>query len=240
MNIDPALSQNDSPSRNNIGEASSHSSNSDNLPFNDLQNPSDALDILAQIASNDGRSHQQDVWQDGANEDPRRMSMASAPLFNNHWANEGLDYKLVRSGQLSSGQIIRLIERYRQLYHPYFALVPPNTLDTRNLSSTAQHEPHLLTAILVIASKDLSDEPHVFAVCTEYMQSLVSSLAAGGEGGVEAVEALLLLAEWTPYTSSARSGAGQVGRGEEDREAWMSVGLALRIGYYLGMFSCYF
>ncbi|KAK5095252.1 hypothetical protein LTR16_007380, partial [Cryomyces antarcticus] len=65
------------------------------------------------------------------------------------------------------------------------------------------------------------------------MQKLVSDLAAGGKGGVEAVEALLLLAEWTPYTQKGK--AGQVGRGEEDREAWMHVGTALRVGYFLGL-----
>lgn len=47
------------------------------------------------------------------------------------------------------------------------------------------------------------------------------------------LQALLVLAEWTPYTS--RSDAGHVGRGEEDREAWMHVGTALRIGYFLGL-----
>lgn len=80
---------------------------------------------------------------------------------------------------------------------------------------------------------DLTDEPNVFTACSEHMRALVSALAAGGSGQVEAVEALLVLAEWTPYTS--RSDAGNVGRGEEDREAWMHVGMALRIGYFLGL-----
>lgn len=237
MNIDPALSQMNAPvqsrTRNANGAESSTSSSSENIPFNDLQNPSDALDILAQIASNDGRSTQQDLWPDNGESRAMRQNIPTAALFSNHWLNDGLDYQLVRSGQLTVAKIVHLVERYHQLYHPYFALVSPSTLNTRNLPTIAQQEPHLLTAILVIASKDLSDESHVFVACTEYMQALVSSLAAGGPGGVEAVEALLLLAEWTPYTS--RSGAGQVGRGEEDREAWMSVGLALRIGYYLGL-----
>lgn len=144
-----------------------------------------------------------------------------------------LDYPLVRNGKLSLSKIIHLVQRYKHYYHPYFPLVPAATLDAVNLSKTARAEPHLLTAILVIASRDLSDEPSIFISCTEHMRSLVSALAAGGPGNVEAVEALLLLAEWTPYTS--RSDAGNVGRGEEDREAWMHVGTALRIGYFLGL-----
>lgn len=238
-NIDPQLSQLPAPaetsSRTAGVEESSHSSSSDNIPFNDIQNPSDALDILAHIASNDNHHHhqqsQQGIWQ-GIGDRGSRASIPTAPIFDNSWLNDGLDYQLVRSGQLTSSKIIQLIQRYRDLYHPYFALVSPSTLDSQNLPTIAQSERHLLTAILVIASKDLNDEPHIFASCAEYMQALVSALSAGGPGGVEAVEALLLLAEWTPYASRS---AGNLEWGKEDREAWMSVGLALRIGYYLGL-----
>ncbi|KAH0259941.1 hypothetical protein KCU91_g14929, partial [Aureobasidium melanogenum] len=210
-------------------EESGRSSSSENIPFNDLQNPSDALDILAQIASNDNNSARQPAWQ----ERQQNHSLRTNSLYSNTWNTDGLDYHLVRSGALSSTKISQLVERYRQHYHPYFSIAPPSTLDTNNLVNTAKEEPHLLTAMLVIASKDLMEEPQIFTACSAYMQSLVSALVAGGPGGVEAVESLLILAEWAPYTS--RSRAGNVGRGEEDREAWMHVGTALRIGYYLGL-----
>lgn len=235
MDIDPALSQLAPPTEqrhpNTAGEDSVRSSSSENMGFNELQNPSDALDILAQIASNDDGSGRQ-AWQSQSS-GAIRQGMTSSTSYSNSWLHEGIDYHLVRSGRLSSAKVVQLLERYHQLYHPYFAIAPPSTLDPRNLPVTAQQEPHLLTAILVMASKDLMEESQVFTVCSEYMQSLVSALAAGGSGGVEAVEALLILAEWTPYTS--RSQAGNVGRGEEDREAWMHVGTALRIAYYLGL-----
>lgn len=188
-----------------------------NIAFNDLQNPSDALGILAQIASN------------GENV-PRYSTPQN--LMNAGYQNT-LNHTLVRNGKLTPSKITILLERYQRFYHPYFPLVPAATLDVGNLVKTAQEEPHLLTAIMVIASRDLTEEPNTFLVCSEHMRSLVSALAAGGPGNVEAVEALLLLAEWTPYTS--RSEAGHVGRGEEDREAWMHVGTALRIGYFLGL-----
>ncbi|KAI4738660.1 hypothetical protein E4T50_10883 [Aureobasidium sp. EXF-12298] len=228
-NVVTATTNNLRPQNHN-NEESARSSSSDNIPFNELQNPSDALDILAQIASNDNNSStRQSTWQ----QRQQNHSLRTNSLYPNAWSNDGLDYQLVRSGALSSAKISQLIERYRQHYHPYFSIAPPSTLDTNNLVNTAKDEPHLLTAMLVIASKDLMEEPHVFEACSAHMQSLVSALVAGGPGGVEAVESLLLLAEWTPYTS--RSRAGNVGRGEEDREAWMHVGTALRIGYYLGL-----
>ncbi|EKG15056.1 Transcription factor fungi [Macrophomina phaseolina MS6] len=65
------------------------------------------------------------------------------------------------------------------------------------------------------------------------MKGMISDLAAGGPGDVDAVEALLLLAEWAPFTQRAQS--GKVGKGEEDREAWNSSGMALRLAYFLGL-----
>jgi hypothetical protein len=95
---------------------------------------------------------------------------------------------LVRDGRLSFSKILLLLQRYKHYYHPYFPLVPAATLDAVNLPKTVLEEPHLLTAILVVASRDLNDEPHVFNACSEHMRTLVSALAAGGPGNVEAVE----------------------------------------------------
>lgn len=64
------------------------------------------------------------------------------------------------------------------------------------------------------------------------MQSLVATLVYTGVGSVEAVEAMLILAEWVPrrpHTIPA------IGRGEEDQAAWMYVGTAVRLGYLLGI-----
>ena len=64
------------------------------------------------------------------------------------------------------------------------------------------------------------------------MQSLISAILAGSEAGIEAVEALLLLAEWVSHRPQ---GHNPVGRGEEDRVAWMYIGTALRLGYFLDL-----
>lgn len=230
MMLDPALQNADTSRRmmepNTVTgsltgppQATRESSTNSNVFGQELQNPSDALGILAQIASN------------GDNANP--YSMAQPNHYMTGYAQNSLDYPLVRDGRLSVSKIIQLLQRYKLYYHPYFPIVPAASLDAINLTRTAREESHLLTAILVIASRDLVDDPNVSAACTEHMRSLVSALSAGGPSNVAAVEALLLLAEWTPYTS--RSDAGHVGRGEEDREAWMHVGIALRIGYFLGL-----
>lgn len=219
---DPTLSALDPMNGNgSLMPPTRESSASSNVFGNqELQNPSDALGILAQIASTGENANPYSIVQ---------PSMAAPMGFGQN----SIEYPLVRDGRLSVSKIIQLLQRYRLYYHPYFPIVPAATLDAVNLAKTAREETTLLTAILVVASRDLVDDPNVSTACTEYMRSLVSSLSAGGPSNTSCVEALLLLAEWTPYTS--RSDAGHVGRGEEDREAWMHVGIALRIGYFLGL-----
>lgn len=211
--LDPALA-------NPEGAGKDAATNSGDIAFSELQNTSDALDILAQIAST------------STGEAPplyRPRHLTTSPYDG----SVQIEYPLIQNGSLSQARIAQLLTLYQAHYHDFYPIVPAASLDPRNLAETAREEPHLLTAMLVMASRDLIEEPAVFKHCADHMRSLVSSLAAGGACSVEAVEALLLLAEWTPYTS--RSDAGNVGRGEEDREAWMHVGTALRIAYFLGL-----
>jgi hypothetical protein len=64
------------------------------------------------------------------------------------------------------------------------------------------------------------------------MQSLTSLLLAGADASIDAVEALLLLSQWVSHRPQAPQ---RVGRGEEDRVAWMCIGTALRLAYFLGL-----
>lgn len=203
----------------------SRSLSSENIQFANLQNPSDALGILAQVAETS-------TGEDNNHESLRQAQMQS--LHNRgskHSPRSG--YYLVESGQISFDKIEWLVRRYQEKFHPYYPLAPPQTFELGKLQEFADREPQLLTAVLVIATKDLMDEPGLYEIASTYMKSLVSDLAAGGDGSIGAVEALLILAEWAPYTQ--RSQSGIVGRGEEDKESWMHVGVAIRIGYFLGL-----
>jgi hypothetical protein len=142
-------------------------------------------------------------------------------------------YQLVQNGSLDPELIFQLIKRYEENFHPYQPLVPRKYFDRAALDAFAATEKHLLTAVLTIASKDLVDTPYIHEYCSKYMHQLISGIAAGADCEVEAVEALILLAEWEPQ--GLRPNIERVGRGEEDRAAWMHVGLALRSGYFLGL-----
>ncbi len=62
------------------------------------------------------------------------------------------------------------------------------------------------------------------------MQQLVLKILTGSDTNIEAVEALLILSQWVSHDPES-----SVGRGEEDKLAWMYVGNALRLGYLLGI-----
>jgi hypothetical protein len=202
----------------------SESSNTDELQFSNLQNPSDALGILARVAG--------ETSNEEANNNGRGLGHASVSMSAMPAPPLSFSYPLLDRGVLTVHSLCQLLVRFQQQYHPYYPLAPTHAFDTSRLAEMVKTEPHLLTALLLIASKDLVNEPHIFEACMEHMKSLVSDLAAGGDADVEAVEALLLLAEWAPYT---QRGSGKIGKGEEDKESWMHVGLALRIAYFLAL-----
>ncbi|KAL1656265.1 hypothetical protein SLS61_001339 [Didymella pomorum] len=209
--------------------AGSDSSNTDELAFSNLQNPSDALGILARVAgetsSNEENNNGKSVGAATALGSTSGSTAMHAPPLS-------FSYPLLDRGILSVHSLCQLLVRYQQNYHPFYPLAPAHAFDTSRMSDMVRKEPHLLTALLLIASKDLVNEPHIYEACTEHMKALVANLAAGGDAGIEAVEALLLLAEWAPYT---QRGGGKVGKGEEDKESWMHVGIALRIAYFLAL-----
>jgi len=72
------------------------------------------------------------------------------------------------------------------------------------------------------------DNERVHQICYNHMQQLVSMILGGSDANVGAVEALLVLSQWVSHDPQA-----SVGRGEEDKLAWMYIGNALRLGYLL-------
>jgi hypothetical protein len=212
------------------GHATRGSSNTtDELQFSNLQNPSDALGILARVAG-ESSSNGEAANNHGRTIDTAQLSQQ--PLSTMPTMSLSFSYPLLDRGVLTVHSLCQLLVRFQQHYHPYYPIAPAHAFDSSRLAEMVKREKHLLTALLLIASKDLVDEPHIYEACMEHMKSLVSELAAGGDADIEAVEALLILAEWAPYT---QRGSGKIGKGEEDKESWMHVGIALRIAYFLAL-----
>ncbi|KAH1512180.1 hypothetical protein KXV22_003983 [Aspergillus fumigatus] len=201
------------------------------------RNPSDAWQCLTGIAKRGADDLSSEPHTESARPGPNGFPPFSA--FQNGAATDfpptsGIRaYRLVQTRALDPGTVWQLVARYAENFHPYLPLVPRKYFNRNALDDFATNEKHLLTAVLTIASKDLVERPEIHEYCSKYMHELISGIAAGADCDVEAVEALLLLAEWEPQ--GLRPRIERVGRGEEDRAAWMHVGLALRSGYFLGL-----
>lgn len=117
-------------------------------------------------------------------------------------------------------------------YHQFYSVVPPFLLEAENLAASSVHEPYLLAAVCTIASKDERSWWDTHEACSSHMQQLIAELMYGGIATLGAVEALLVLAEWVPRPPQSMTA---VGRGEEEQTAWMLSGMAIRMGYLLGI-----
>ncbi|OQO01210.1 hypothetical protein B0A48_13453 [Cryoendolithus antarcticus] len=198
----------------------------DTVAATDLQNPSDALDFLAQVAERDAarspgeRPHDQNAGA-GAHAHGNGHIPSQQPTI----------YPLLQTGQLSVEMVSTLLLRYHDKYHPYFPIANVDAMTPQRLWTTASDQKHLLTAMLTVASRDVQEWQQTHEACSAHMQDLIANLVYAGTGSVEAIEALLILSEWPPRQPRCPS----IGRGEEDAAAWMLVGTAIRIGYLLGI-----
>ncbi|KAK6444253.1 hypothetical protein FP744_10000501 [Trichoderma asperellum] len=189
----------------------------------DLLNPSDALDLLAQVADLDP--------------DRQRNALAGQAGSNNRLAVDGMPQIVGRSaasyypplddGILTPSEASYLVKRYHENFHPFFP-VAHSAIFEGSISEWAAKEPHLLTAILTVASKDDPSWFRVYDACSRHIETFLSNFIYAGSNSVGSVEALLILAEWAPQRPQENSA---IGCGQEDHGAWMLVGLAVRLGY---------
>ncbi|PHH92623.1 hypothetical protein CDD83_6550 [Cordyceps sp. RAO-2017] len=187
----------------------------------DLLNPSDALDLLAQVADLDPGGQGNSSGRDGPNSRHAQSAGHGA-------ANPAAYFPPVADGILTWPETSYLVKRYHDKYHPFFPIAYSSIFDGRPVSEWADKEPHLLTAILTVASKDDPSWSRVYEACSQYMETLVSKLIHAGSTNIGSVEAMLILAEWAPQRPQDNS---TIGCGQEDHGAWMLVGIAIRLGY---------
>ncbi|KIW36014.1 uncharacterized protein PV06_11689 [Exophiala oligosperma] len=144
------------------------------------------------------------------------------------------EYFLISSGQLTFPELARLLERFAEVYCPYYPIIPRKALCRENLANMANCEPVLLTAMITIAAQDIRGaNDRILQSCSQYMQILLGEIMLGIRCKVDALEATLLLAEWEPQYSLLDSTARRCGG--EDTAAFMHIGLALRIASFLDL-----
>ncbi|KXH52187.1 hypothetical protein CNYM01_00518 [Colletotrichum nymphaeae SA-01] len=210
-----------------------------------LQNPSDALLILARAAEDeDGDGPPLDNPADST---PDNASSALGSILSpvQQTRQDPLlpfgspvnpatierdigEYPPVKNGALDAPLLHHLLQHYAINYHPYFPIVPANVLLPQYLHETIKHESFLLTAALVVASRDRSDLAELHQSIWDHMRHLILDVVLGMSTirSVGCVEGLLLLGEWTPLTLGQNDDGGE-------GAAWSIVGLGVRLAYLL-------
>ncbi|KAF4963493.1 hypothetical protein FSARC_8502 [Fusarium sarcochroum] len=207
-----------------------------------LQNPSDALLVLAHAAGQpeegDGLIDDQHTPNgynnriNGTEVTPSTVSMQTSRLgrLQQESVSEATvnDYALVKDGTLDPILLVRLLKHYAENYHYFFPIVPTNVLKPDYMVETIKTEAFLLTAILIVASKDRPDLAETHKSIWEHMRGLILNVVLGMASvrKVGTVEGLLIMGEWTLHNRS------QIDDGDE-AAAWSIVGLAVRLAYLL-------
>ncbi|KAG4027873.1 hypothetical protein MFRU_026g00550 [Monilinia fructicola] len=200
----------------------------ENIASTDLQNPSDTLNLLADVATNADRES-----NTLNNNEVRGVNLQNNNVPNVQQIQDSsriggsFQYRPFLDGLISGLTIHNMFSSYKNNFHPYFPIAPKETFDHDRLPLLSRTEPNLFSAILTVASKD---NEHIHQICYEHTQGLISMINAGSKVGVEAVEALLIFSQWI---SHCPKGEGNIGRGDEDRVAWMVIGTAIRLGFFL-------
>ncbi|KAK9446870.1 uncharacterized protein V1518DRAFT_435512 [Limtongia smithiae] len=166
-----------------------------------------------------------DGAQDRHIRDRRSVSMS-------RYQEQILEFIPIKRGLLNPIQLRTFLSIYFSRHYHYLLLVPyfRAPLNDKLLSDFCRREPHLLTAMVIVASRYENQEVH--DQCWNYMQTLITELAFGTHPTVGAIESLILLSENIPRLPAVDTKRLHY---HEERMAWTLIGLAVRLSYYLGL-----
>ncbi|PWY77280.1 hypothetical protein BO94DRAFT_568256 [Aspergillus sclerotioniger CBS 115572] len=200
----------------------------DNIFHGGIQNPLEALQILAQTAAN---------AEEAEKAPPRKTSRRSAALIKGrqdqcHSLKQSnpliMTTEIIREGIIGIHHLTALLKYYTANYHPYFPIVPNNLLTTQNPEHSWATEAFLLASVLTIATQNRPDHQLLHTRLRRHIDKLILRVALGANNvrNVGSVEGILLLAEWMPHLIESSTY-------DEDCVAWNLIGLGVRQAYLL-------
>ncbi|KAJ5757653.1 uncharacterized protein N7511_006347 [Penicillium nucicola] len=248
----PSLSEAEMEHAPNNHESTDPMDRDEDPIYAELDNPGDALQILARLAASDTRipndlanSTAQDSYTRACSSDGARIGTSSArsdpaniiqpPMLRSILS----ETETLVIGVLGTDTVNGLVHHYASNYHTFCPLAPRKVIATTDPRKTAVEEPFLLTVILTIASRDEIAYREVHQHCWNYLKRhlLDVLLATPSTLRVGTVEGLLLLAEWVPYmqleTCSYPNMFPMNLSAVEDNMAWSLIGQAVRHSFLL-------
>ncbi|KAE8149875.1 hypothetical protein BDV25DRAFT_140393 [Aspergillus avenaceus] len=213
-----------------------------------VQNPLEALQILAQTASSDRCSRRDpnmaQMRPDEMSLRERGTSLRGIMMQRPSGVPSVLDSELIRDGIVELQLLVPLLQYYFQNFHSYLPIVPSHLVSLEDVERSWATETFLLTAVLTIATKDRSGLESLHKRILAHMEKLLLRVVLGYPSvrHISSVEGLLLLAEWVPHINHGAAGRDDVGHygpsnevhtTEENSVAWSVIGLAVRQAYLL-------
>ncbi|PYI10652.1 hypothetical protein BO78DRAFT_452500 [Aspergillus sclerotiicarbonarius CBS 121057] len=205
---------------------------SDTIFDGGVQNPLEALQILAQTAASMGE----------AEKVPPRETRPGAGLqriSDDQGDNPSImTTEITQEGIIGLQHLQPLLQYYAANYHPYFPIVSNTLLCTKGVHVWAT-ETFLLASVLTIATQNRPDYRAIHTRIRGYVDKLLLRVALGARSvrHVGSVEGLLLLAEWMPHLMRSeghlQDSHEQSNTYDEDCVAWNLIGLAVRQAYLL-------
>ncbi|WWC72160.1 uncharacterized protein I206_106120 [Kwoniella pini CBS 10737] len=238
-----------------------HAADPSSIVVADMQNESDALQILAlasgqaatkeSIVGGRGKRNQETYLHEKSGQAATVRDISNFKRFYDRRKSDEApaleDFPLIKLGILNVDQAVRLVDRYFRYYHHLTPICPSAVIPTskEDLAVYAQKERYSITTFIIIASR-LDDTPgsrDIHNKSWEVMRGWIADVQTlGAPPTVGFVESILLLAENPPRPSPLASpvelnavGAREEPHGDENRQGWQLIGLAVRSAYELGL-----
>ncbi|OCF61630.1 hypothetical protein L486_01287 [Kwoniella mangroviensis CBS 10435] len=238
-----------------------HDADPSSIVVADMQNESDALQILAlasgqaatkeSIVGGRGKRNQEIYMHEKSGQATTVNNISDFKRFYERRRSDQApvleNFPLIKLGVLSAEQAIRLVDRYFRYYHHLTPICPsaviPKCKD--DLAVFAHKERYTITTFIIIASR-LDDTPgsrEIHDKAWAIMRGWISDVQSlGAPPTIGLVESLLLLAENLPRSPPLvtpielnPTGAREEPHGDENRQGWQLIGLAVRSAYELGL-----
>ncbi|WWC91863.1 uncharacterized protein L201_006810 [Kwoniella dendrophila CBS 6074] len=238
-----------------------HAADPSSIVVADMQNESDALQILAlasgqtiekeTIVGGRGRRNQEVYMHEKSGQATTVGGLSNFKRFYERRQSEEPpileDFPLIKLGILNCDQAVRLVDRYFRYYHHIIPMCPSAVLPKckADLAVYAHKERYAIATFIIIASR-LDDAPgssDIHDKSWAVMRGWITDVQTlGAPPTIGLVESLLLLAEHMPRTPPLQTplelnaaGAREEVHGDENRQAWQLIGLAVRSAYELGL-----
>ncbi|PYI26768.1 hypothetical protein BP00DRAFT_430003, partial [Aspergillus indologenus CBS 114.80] len=204
-------------------------------PSGGIQNPQEALQLLAQAAANE-----QPVAPVGMNSTRGEIDGMEGDISRSSCGGRFRHRSLRQPNIIEEGivdeQVLKsLLQYYFDTYHAFVPIVPSHLLSVERFLESWVDEPFLLAAVISIATQERPDLAGLHDEIWRYTERLIMQvvLGAGAVRCVGTVEGLLLLAEWMPRVALDENSNLKSERTEDSSMAWSLVGLAVRQAYLL-------